>query len=271
MASTITATPKFKHPPVTETLLGVQFAPLRSFSLPHFGLYWGQIRSEYPVQDTKPPLGPQLEEFGPALPPQVVKLMLSAAIEARCWFIDSSGSQLIQVQRDRFIRNWRKATAQERYPEYEYLRPRFEKDWGRFCSFLADAGIERPEVNQCEVTYINHIPLGEGFSSFGEIHRVVTLVAPPPAGFLPSEPEVVVLNNSYLMPDKKGRLHVTLQPAVRKDDNRVVLQLTLTARGRPEPGTEGILRWFDIGHEWITRGFADLTTAEMHRLWGRER
>ena len=59
----VIATPKFKRPPVAETLLGVQFAPLRSFSIPHFGLYWARIRSDYPDQEMKPPLGPEVEEF----------------------------------------------------------------------------------------------------------------------------------------------------------------------------------------------------------------
>lgn len=272
LVAAVNPTPKFGNPPVVETLLGVQFAPLASFSLPHFGLFWADIRGDYPHQETKPPLGPQFEEFGTGmLSPDAVRVMLLQDPEARCWFIDSSRSQLIQVQRDRFVRNWRKVTGQEAYPEYEYLKPRFEVDWRRFCDFLVNAGIETPEVNQCEVTYINHIPLGIGFESLGEIHKVLSVVAPPSVGFLP-EPEVVTLNNRYLMPDKRGRLHVSVQPAVRKDDNQVVLQLTLTARGRPDtPGTDGVLRWFDIGHEWITRGFADLTTSEMHLLWRRER
>ena len=27
--------------------------------------------------------------------------------------------------------------------------------------------------------------------------------------------------------------------------------------------------WFDTAHEWIVRGFTDLTTDEAHKLWGR--
>lgn len=81
-------TPKFKRPPVIETLLGVQFAPQRSFSVPHFGLFWSQIRSAYPNQEMKPPLGPEVEDFGMSVAPGGVKVMLSTEPEARCWFID---------------------------------------------------------------------------------------------------------------------------------------------------------------------------------------
>lgn len=268
-------TPKFKRPPVIETLLGVQFGPLRSFSVPHFGLFWSQIRADYPNQEMKPPLGPEVEDFGMSVAPGGAKVMLSTEPEARCWFIDPSQTQLIQLQRDRFIRNWRKVTGQETYPEYAVLKPRFAADWTRFLHFLASAGIEQPEVNQCEATYVNHIPIGigaeTGVESFGEIHKILSVIAAPRTGFLP-ESEVTMLNSRYLMPDKKGRLHVTVQPAVRKDDRRVVLQLTLTARGRPDSGsTEDVLRWFDLGHEWIVRGFADLTTTDMHTRWERIR
>ncbi len=155
-------TPKFKRPPVIETLLGVQFGPLRSFSIPHFGLFWSQIRSQYPHQEMKPPLGPEVEDFGMSVTPGGVQVMLTTEPDARCWFIDSSQTQLIQLQRDRFIRNWRKVTGEETYPEYAVLKPRFEQDWTRFLHFLDDAGIERPEVNLCEATYVNHIPIGVG-------------------------------------------------------------------------------------------------------------
>jgi uncharacterized protein (TIGR04255 family) len=264
-----TPTPKFRRPPVIETILGVQFAPLERFSIPHFGLFWASIRDKYPRQEMKPPLGPEIEEFGGQLGPPTLNLLLTAEPDARCWFIDSSGTQLIQVQRDRFIRNWRKVSGGDEYPSYDVLKPRFREDWARFHDFLAREELGRPEINQCEVTYVNHIAQWEGWSSFGETHKVISLLASPIQGFLP-EPEIVALNNRYLMTDKKGRLHVTLQPAVRRGDGKVVLQLTLTARGRPASSrSEDIISWFDMGHEWIVRGFVDITTTDMHRLWER--
>jgi len=35
--------PDFNEPPVIETVLGLQFDSLESFSIPHFGLYWSKI------------------------------------------------------------------------------------------------------------------------------------------------------------------------------------------------------------------------------------
>ena len=263
--------PDYEDPPVIETLLGVQFSPLQSFSIIHLGLCWNQIRSEYPNQEIKPPLIPTFEEFEPQ-PGTVAKIGIGSAPEpdVRCWFIDPTSTQLIQVQKDRFIRNWRKTHRDQSYPRYRNLKPRFEADWGRFCAFLRKENIGSPEVNQCEVTYVNHIELGRGWESYAETYKVIRLLSPPPpSGFL-RQPEIVHINTSYSLPDKRGMLHIVVQPVVSRLLGKEVLQFTLTARGKPASATaEGLSDWFDLGHEWIVRGFADLTTREMHREWGQ--
>ena len=67
-----------------------------------------------------------------------------------------------------------------------------------------------------------------------------------------------------------GRLHVALQPAWKKADNSPILVMTLTARGAPlGEDIEGAFAFFELGRRWIVKGFADLTTPEMHRAWER--
>jgi len=264
--------PDFDDPPVIETLLGVQFAPLASLSTQHFGLYWAKIRTSYPSCETKSPLSPAIEEFG-VQPRTGAKLGIEVISEpnVRCWFIDESSTRLIQVQRDRFIQNWRRTKADDVYPRYKSLKPDFLIEWQRFCEFLEQERLGIPDVNQCEVTYVNHIELGKGWHSYGEVHKVISNWSGGPSGdFLP-EPEMVRLNTIFLMPDKRGRLHVIMQPAIRQLDGKEVLQLNLTARGRPKSSTlDDILGWFDLGHEWIVRGFTDFTTREMHTVWRRK-
>ena len=263
--------PDFEDPPVIETVLGVQFAPLSAFSIPHLGLYWNRIRHDYPKSQVMPPLGAVFEEFGRHSTGPSIGRELVSEPDVRCWFIDESTTQLIQVQKDRFIRNWRKVQHGDVYPRYEALKPRFKADWERFLRFLEEEGIGSPEVNQCEVTYINHMDMGKGWDSYGEIDKVVRLkLLSTPREFLP-EPEKVNLHVRYLMPDKRGRLHVTFQPAIRRQDAKEIFQLEITARGRPAASSiDDILDWFDTAHEWIVRGFADLTTPEMHQVWRRK-
>lgn len=68
--------PHFERPPLNEVVCGVQFIPIPGWLTSHFGLFWSQLRSEYPWCEDHPPL-PRLKldqqeevdvEVGP-LPP----------------------------------------------------------------------------------------------------------------------------------------------------------------------------------------------------------
>lgn len=89
--------PTFENPPVIETLLGVQFVPLK-LSVIHLGLFWARIREMYPRYRIQPPLDVAIEEFEAG--PKDVKLELRALAEppVRCWFITEDQAHLIQVQ-----------------------------------------------------------------------------------------------------------------------------------------------------------------------------
>ena len=50
-----------------------------------------------------------------------------------------------------------------------------------------------------------------------------------------------------------------------------LLVLEIKTRGIGESTTkEAIREWFDVAHEWIVRGFTDLTTPEIQKIWERE-
>jgi uncharacterized protein (TIGR04255 family) len=263
--------PEFSRPPVIETVLGVQFRPVANFSIPHFGLFWAKIRDKYPGYEVQPPLGPVIEEFGEGQWKNVgVNIELMQIPEVRCWFKDSSGKQLIQLQRDRFLFNWRKVKDEDMYPRYDNIEPRFAETWNEFCSFLHEVGLEEPDVNQCEVTYVNHIDLGHGWKSYAELKNVIACWSGEISGSFLPDPESVNIGARYVLPNGKGRLHVLMQPAIRRTDAKEILQLNLTARGKPESSTaQHVLEWLDLGHKWIVRGFTDFTTKSMHEIWGR--
>ena len=263
--------PEYGSPPVIETVLGVQFSPLSSFQVPHFGLFWNRIRRAYPLVEVQPPLSPMFEQFAPKGTGGEIQVRFEEGQpDVRCWFKNQEETQLIQVQRDRFVVNWRKVTGQEVYPRYTKFLPLFQEEWTRFGEFLEEEDIEVPQVNQCEVTYVNHFESGKEFQSFREAHKIFEMWSEwHEEGFLPS-PETVRFNMRFLLPDQKGRMHVVVEPKLRTKDGKEVLQVTLTCRGRPDsPTVENILNWFDLGHEWIVQGFTQLTTHEMHRIWER--
>lgn len=263
--------PRFDRPPVYETVLGVQFEPLRGFSIPHYGLYWSEIRREYPKYQIHPPLSPALELFGPeAKKDAQAGIELVDTPEVRTWFLTEDGRFLLQLQKDRFLQNWRKTQDSDVYPHYDQLRPKFCAEWQRFCRFLKEVEIETPVVNQCEVTYVNHIDIEQGPKSYENLSKIVSCWSGAYSGHFLSAPESVNFSFRHLLPENKGRLHVTMQPAIRRRDAKEILRLNLTVRGRPASSElRDIVEWLELGHEWAVRGFADVTTVEMHRHWGR--
>jgi uncharacterized protein (TIGR04255 family) len=268
--------PQFERPPLIEVALSAQFEPLESLSVPQLGLLWQRFRGRFPQVEHRPPLVAVIERTGTraaSAPPPVE--FVSAPPVPRLWFLDESRGELLQVQQDRFVRNWRKRGESDRYPRYEeHVRPRFAEDLATFVDFITENGLGTFAPNQCEVTYVNHIVAGEIWRRHIEVDRVFAGLTPRGASTeaLALEDERFALR--YVLRDDSGdflgRLHVAVEPAFRQEDDRPMLLATLTARGRPlGAGLEGVLGFLDLGRASIVRTFAALTTPEMHREWGR--
>ena len=131
--------PDFTNPPVAETALSAQFERLSSMQTAHLGLYWSEIRERFPRTEEHGEL-PSLIEL-PADQPQPPVGIQFQALEApptpRLWFVDEAGTALIQVQRDRFIKNWRKTGEGDEYPRYERVREGFDRDFAGFAEFAS--------------------------------------------------------------------------------------------------------------------------------------
>ena len=264
--------PDFTNPPVVETLLSAQFDRLSLPKTAHFGLYWEQIRSRFPETQEQGEL-PSLIEWPPDHPQPSIGIQLQA-LEApptpRFWFVNKDGTELIQVQRDRFIKNWRKVGQKDLYPRYEQLRAGFDEDFGAFADFISKQNLGTIRINQCEVSYINHIVAGMGWKTHADVDEVFTVWRQPKTSF-PGRAEDLSFRARFPMYDSagtfSGRLHVTVQSVRRLSDGVPMFLLELTARGQVGEGTD----FFDLGREWIVRSFAELTTPSMHMIWGRRK
>ena len=261
--------PDFDDPPVVETVLSVQFEPLPLVQTAHLGLLWDEYRAFFPKSEDRPALEPVIEQF-PESPVGRVGLKFQAFENPpvpRIWFTKDRGSEMIQVQNDRFIKNWRKDGEGDQYPHYdETIRPNFDRDYAIFLNFLQKNDLGVPHVNQCEVTYVNHILAGEGWERYGDVEKIFTFWQSPEV-IPPGPAEDLRLHARFVIPGKDrkpvGRLHVDVQPAVRTSDNRPMYVLHLTARGQVGEGVD----FFDIGREWIVTTFKSLTTSSMHNIW----
>jgi len=268
--------PDFSDPPVVEVALAAQFDPLSELRTPQVGLLWQKFRDRFPNLEEHAPLDSVIERFGitGSADANVRLEMMKSPPVPRVWFLNISGTELIQVQQDRFIHNWRRAETDEGYPHYEHVRTTFEENWRIFESFCDEEGLDTPSPNQCEVTYVNHIIAGKGWEWHGDLGNVLTLFSPTYSEpFLPRA-EGARFACRYVIPNEGGkpvgRLHVSVDSAYRRSDSRAILVLNMVARGRPVGnGLGGVLRFMDLGHEWIVRGFASITTKQMHKIWGR--
>ena len=131
--------------------------------------------------------------------------------------------ELLQVQQDRFVRNWRKRGEFERYPRYEdHIRPRFLDDLEGFVGFVTENGLGTFAPNQCEVTYVSHIVAGETWDRHGDVDKVFALVAPRGATGEARELEDERFALRYVPRDGTGdflgRLHVAVEPVFRQED-----------------------------------------------------
>jgi uncharacterized protein (TIGR04255 family) len=266
--------PDFRAPPVTEVVLGVQFDSLERFLSPHLGLVWERFKSQFPLVEEQAPLPPVFETFG-AFPQFVppISLWIGGALMPRVFFINADKTQLLQVQRDRFLHNWRKVGEGDSYPRFERMLETFVSGFQTFANVIRETELGVVVTNQCEVSYINQIPVPASSDIFGVIEKLfdrqAAQVTLPGLG----RPEDLRFLLRYIMRDSEGaptgRLIVAAEPAVRSDGAPIV-QLTLTARGKPlTSDMSGVIEFLESGRIQIVRAFTDLTSQTMHKIWER--
>jgi uncharacterized protein (TIGR04255 family) len=260
--------PKFRNPPVIETVMGVEFATIPGFEVPFFGVFWNRIRERYPSCETKPILAPRIETFG-APQGEEARVQMMSTPEARCWFVSEDESEVIQLQNDRLVFNWRKRGGNDKYPGYdEFMKPSFIRLWNEFHDFLGDNNLASPQIIQAEITYVSHIPKHEGWNRIADWSEVFTSIAPPRADGILSNPESAAFGCTFVLPDGRTRLRFDAKHAFRPNDANEVIALNILARGKPESSElQSVVDWFDEGRRWVVRGFADFTTDKMHKHW----
>jgi uncharacterized protein (TIGR04255 family) len=267
--------PEFERPPVTEVALSLQFEPLSKLRGPVIGLLWGKFKDRYPVVEEHSPIDPVIETFGASNSVSRIKFqVLDAPPPARVWFMSQTGQQLIQVQQDRFIYNWRKLSDEDTYPRYSQLRKILIQELELFDRFVKEEQLGDLIFKQTEVTFVNTIISGEGWQRPGQLHNVLTIHSGAYSDTFFDEPESIQTALRYVIPDESGnpvgRLHITVVPLISLKGKEPALNLTLIARCTPDGSIEDAIRCLDLAHRWMVKGFASITTKEMHRIWERK-
>jgi uncharacterized protein (TIGR04255 family) len=251
--------PDYDKPPVIEVVCGISFETIEKFRGPHLGLFWQKVRKKFPLCEHA-----QRLEFTPP------ELDLKNYVP-RIWFINDNKNMLIQLQNNKFFFNWRRMQQEEDYPRYKTIIKAFKTNLEIFNKFLEDENLGSVKPIKCELTYINHIPKGDGWDSLGDINGVFRdLTWSSKKRFL--KPPIGLGGQVlFALPDDNGRLNVTLQHGERKIDKLPMLILQITATGLgSDKSNDAVWKWFEIAHEWIVCGFTDLTgTSIQKNIWQR--
>ncbi len=270
--------PEYDRPPVVEVVLGLSFEPLPAFTAVQMGALWAdRFSTEWPKSIEQPPYHPPQERFGRAqgLPAISLELLPPAP---RLWLLTEDQTEVIQLQRDWLACNWRRsdiadaaASTPSIYPRFTHVRERFWFAFQAVTEFLQQQNLGDLRPVQCEVAYVNHIRPEGVWESPGELSKVLpTFATHEGARFLPPL-EQALIHATYVMNDEGipvGRLHVQVQPGSDPRSGDPIIVLTLTARGQVVgPTKEAIDRFLSLGHEWIVRGFTELTSKEMREVW----
>lgn len=269
--------PSFRRPPVGEVVLALQFEQLAKFDLRHVGPLVQRFGDKYPTFETQQPLPPTVERFdGPTRYARgFVFEMAETPSFPRVWLVDAKGEELVQIQRDRLMHNWRTTPNGAEYPRYPRLRGEFAADWAVMDGFVREERLGSLLPTQCEVAYINHIEVD------GQVHddpsKYFSFFASPACLESQAEFEAVTYSSTGVAtePTEKGamtgRLFVEVTSGFNTTTKEPVYQFSLSVRGAPLAQDLGsVLQFFDFARARIVKAFAELTTPEMHRKWGMQ-
>lgn len=253
--------PSYDSPPLNEVSIGLQFQPLERLKIPHFGLFWERIQKQFPNVEHAPPIIGKNSEPSEWLP------------LPRVWFIDKSDTQLLQLQADRLNFNWRSREGADPYPRFKTIEPQFFDLLNTFGRFLADTDIGVILPTSAELTYINILEQGREWNTAEDFPVVFKDLAwgHEKARFLPY-PTKMSWAISFALPNQQGTLSARLKPAIRIADAQEIMQLEMVANYPVQDvSLEMLAPWYELAHEWIVKGFDDLTRPEaQQKFWGRK-
>ncbi len=242
----------FGRPPVTEVAIGVQFAAVPNLAGPLAGSLWASWRDDYPTVTEQPWLS-----AWPSLDQQGMWVQFGPSVGVRTWFLDASQDNVLQLQNDRLIANWRRVSGTP-YPRYPEVRGRFARAWVDVMALAKELTGVPPIADQVEVSYINTVSASpsaalRGWSDlFGGVD-----VSDVAASF---SQEVSAAGTNL------ARATTTVNASSQPESP---LNLTISVRAAvvdPQDPLSAV----DGAHDVIVRRFATITSLAMHQEWEAE-
>lgn len=249
--------PAYGQPPVTETVVGIEFAalPIGFMGLASLHDLW-KVDFPYSVeQEALPPTRP-VQQGAPGFPFHIGV----GPPPARLWMISPDQHFLIQVQSDRLTLNWRRLDAQANsYPGFVVLKARFESLFADFQSHISGMLDIKVEPMVVEWTYVNEI---DGADRVLDIWSESDLHLPGDL-LLTRFQNVRTLNIDGI----SGQLTIAAEPMSLGPDHKTSLTVSTQMFLTPEHTTNAIAL-IDRAHYTSRQAFESITSEQAKTDWG---
>jgi len=253
---------RFKNPPINELVIGAYFdsPALRS---EHVGLLWSRLRDDFPIIKQRAPLGALTTGQG-----AIGAISDGELPMPRFWFVSKDDVNLIQVQRDAFLFNWRK--RESKYPRFtEHLKPSFDKYYDILETFACEApSLGNIRIRRCELTYVDLIRPCEYWQGPADTPKLIPPFALPDCGS--AHGVASAFDCSYHFEPVSGiQLYVAIRTGeANGDPGSPVLVLEFKALGDvggiPKSDTDA---WCERAHDAIVTCFLNMTSQEIQRKY----
>ena len=262
--------PEYARPPVVEVALAIEFEQtvnFRALDLGRLAAAWADILPQAEERPLLPRMGLPSEDLLDTL----FEIEETASNPPRLWLQNDTGDQVLQIQHDRLVVNWRKGHLGHPYPRYETIRETLRDAWQRWAAVCADLGHDEPKPFLCEIQYVNHLGTEQGWDSPQDTARLIV----PWHGMgdndiLPSDHLSAFNLHCHFPEDREGWLSIDGWTADGSENRTMTLNLTSRGRALSED-LDSALEFLDVAHIWVVRGFTAVTTPEAHAIWRRTR
>ncbi|MCY3826204.1 MAG: TIGR04255 family protein [Candidatus Dadabacteria bacterium] len=253
---------KFQNPPINELIITTYFnPPISNLRNEHIGIFWSRIKEDFPESSQQIPIGGA---------EGIVDVNNEISPMPRYWFISKDKINLLQVQKNALMLNWRRKETD--YPRFNAcLKPAFDKYFSMFSEFVRNH-TDTPEltIDLCQLTYINVIKSCAFWSGPQDTQHVIPSFSFPSSRITSFPP---AFNCSYmfdLLPDLQlvVRVRNNVVTSAESGEAEPVLIMEIQANGRL--GKAGKLEtdpWFDHAHELINKCFLEITNPEIQRQY----
>ena len=258
----------FDNPPIDEVVVAAYFAPpVLEFQSQHVGLFWERIKDRFPVVHQQDPVVHQLGPLGMA---GVMSVDEPVPMPRYC-FLSADEVNVVQVQKDAFLFNWRRRDD-KLYPGFrDVIKPTFDRLYDEFEAFLlSEVGVTELPVALCELSYVDIIEQCDYWQGPGHTQNVIPAFSNPLPGL-----EGAAENDfdcSYVFyVEEDLTVFVRIRTLVRPQQAD---QPLLTIEMKASNQFEGVQRrltdgWFERAHDTLLRLFIKMTGKQVQREhWG---